>query len=169
MLVSSLLYKILPHCPGCHDDLARSALRDAGRTFARESDIITETVTVAKELLDFNHAYLPETAVDERLTPLHYLRARTNAADHDQVDVVYSCLPKPDADFLPDAVAEKYSEAVVAQALFRLLNMPGKPWSNPQLAQYHLADYRIELGNALRDHVTAGRPLTQTVHIAPPL
>jgi len=169
MQISSLLYKILPHCPGCHDDLARSALRDAGRTFARESDIITETVTVDKELLDFNFAYLPPTAVDERLAPLHFLKFRTNAEDSRKADVTYSCLPKPDVDFLPDAVAEKYSEAVVDQALFRLLNMPGKPWSNPQLAQYHLADYRIELGNALRDHVTAGRPLTQTVHIAPSL
>lgn len=169
MLVSSFLYKLLPHVPGCHDDLARAVLRDAFRTFARESDIVTETVTVDKELLDFNCAYLPQTAVDEHLTPLHYLKTRTNAEDSRKADVTYSCLPKPDADFLPDAVAEKYSEAVVDMALFQLLNMPGKPWSNPQLAQYHLANYRIELGNAIRDHVTCGRPLTQTALIAPPL
>lgn len=169
MLLSGLLSKILPHLPGCHDELAVSALRDAGRTFARESDIITETVTVDKQDLDFNHSYLPGSAQDERLTPLHFLFAKTNAADSKKADVTYSCLPLAGTDHFPDGTGEKYSEAIVSQALFRLMNMPGKPWSNPTLAQYHLANYRIELGNAIRDHVTCGRPLTQTALIAPPL
>lgn len=167
MLLSGLLSKILPHLPGCHDDLAVSALRDAGRTFARESDIITETVTVDKDALDFNHTYLPEAAQDDRLAPLHFLYSKTNAADRKKADVTYSCLPLADTDYFPDGTGAKYSEAIVSQALFRLMDMPGKPWSNPSLAQYHLANYRAELGNAIRDFNTEGRPLTQTVRLMP--
>ena len=167
MNLSDLLSKILPHLPGCHDTLAVSALRDAGRTFARESDIITETVTVDKEDLDFNHTYMPVSAHDVRLTPLHFLYAKTNAADHKKADVTYSCLPVADTDYFPDGPGGKFAEAIVSQALFRLMNMPGKPWSNPSLAQYHLANYRIELGNAIRDFVTDGRPLIQTLRLMP--
>jgi len=45
--------------------------------------------------------------------------------------------PKPTATSIEDYVYDEWSEAFYHGALYRMLNQPGKDWSNPEAALYH--------------------------------
>lgn len=53
-----------------------------------------------------------------------------------------------------DAVAEKFNEALGAGVKSRMMRMPKKPWSNPQLASQYGAFFDAEVGAAA---IIAGR------------
>lgn len=160
--VKTLLPKIIPHVSGCNDDLAELVLIDAARTFARECDIVIETQVFPLEDAP-GEFELPETSsVPEKFLPLHFInRAVDNIAK--TVSVTYSLLPI--AEFMPKDVIDRHYEAVIEQAMFCLFNTPGKPWTNSDLATYHLQRYRIALGDAMRDNNTSGAVFHQQAAI----
>jgi hypothetical protein len=160
---TTLLNKVVPHVPGCNDTIAKLALSEAARTFARESDIVTEKRSFSVENAPELYKLPENSSLPEKFLPLHFICRKENNTDK-TIDVTYSLLPI--GNELPDDVVKRHYEAIVSCALFDLFNMPGKPWSNPQMANYHLQKYRIALGDAMRDHNTGGAVFHQQVCVA---
>jgi hypothetical protein len=137
--INTLLPRITPHLPGCNDTIAKIALADAARTFARESDIIIETRGFVQ---DEAPAYgrMPEFALDpNNFLPLHFI-ARKDDQKVKRVYVTYSLLPI--GNLMPESVVNRYYEAIINQALFTLCAMPNKPWSAPDMVQIYLQKFQ---------------------------
>lgn len=52
--------------------------------------------------------------------------------------------PLVSPDFVPERVADRYGDALVAGAVSRLLMIPSEAWSNPQIAAVHGARFESE-------------------------
>jgi hypothetical protein len=156
--VETLLAKIIPFVSGCNDTIAKIVLADAARTFARETDIITETQ--GYDIADApEYGRIPEFAVDkENFLPLHFV-ARNEDKPNRKVYVTYSLLPT--GNLMPEAVIDRFHEAITSKALFMLYSMPGKPWTAPDMAQLYFQKYRIAAGDAMRDNNTGGAVFDQ--------
>lgn len=57
-------------------------------------------------------------------------------------------VPALDATAIPKEFIERFSETLIAGALFFLMSMPGKAWSNPQLAQMYKGAFDIGVDQA---------------------
>lgn len=158
----TLLSKIVPFLSGCDDTIAKIALMDAARTFARESDIVIETVSYDTGLAP-EYGRVPAVAVDYNNFIPHHFISQYNDNANDKVYVTYSLLPK--SNMMPIDVLDRHYEAIVAYALFYLYNMPGKPWSSADMAAFQLQKYRIALGDAIRDNTTGGAVFEQGISI----
>lgn len=161
----TLLPKIIPYIAGCNDDIAKLALCDAARTFARESDIILEVKSFPEENAP-EYGVIPEFSSDpENFLPHHFI-SRNKNQQNNLIYVTYSLLPKK--GLMPESVLDRHYEAIVAYALFILYNMPGKPWSSPDMAALQMQKYRIALGDAIRDNSTNGAVYDQLFICADP-
>jgi len=56
--------------------------------------------------------------------------------------------PSPSATGIDDDIFNEYREAIVHGALARMMLSPKKPYSSPQLAQYHAQQFEIKTGQA---------------------
>ena len=68
---------------------------------------------------------------------------------------------KPQRDsvgFSADWVFDRWADIIATGAKAALMQIPGKMWSNPQLAAFYAAKYRVGLDDATRD---ANRSLTR--------
>lgn len=159
---SELLAKVVPLVNGCNDTIAKITIAESARTFARESDIILET----QEFEDSSapeEKTLPENALDsENFLPLHFVDYKKDTQNR-KVFVTYSLLPKTKQ--FPKCIIDRHYEAIVSHALFTLFNMPGRPWTNGELASFYLQKYRIALGDAIRDNTTGGAVFDQKIRI----
>jgi hypothetical protein len=156
--VEILLPKILPMLPGCNDTIAKIALSDAARTFARETDIIVETRGfVDGEAPEYGR--MPEFALDpENFLPHHFIARNVDKSTR-RVYITYSLLPT--GNLMPESVVNRYYEAITNQALFTLCAMPNKPWSAPDMVQIYLQKYQVAAGDAIRDNTTGGAVFDQ--------
>lgn len=78
--------------------------------------------------------YLPDReTIRIALTP--------DASATDALAVMCAFKPTQTATNLPDILFDDHLEAIGHGAKARLLAIPGKPWSNPQLAAYHEAKF----------------------------
>jgi hypothetical protein len=64
------------------------------------------------------------------------------------IEVRCTIIPKQTATGFDSEVAEDYEEYIIHGALFRLLTMPGKDWSNPQAGEYHGRRFRSGIVSA---------------------
>ncbi|BBL74174.1 hypothetical protein [Methylomagnum ishizawai] len=55
--------------------------------------------------------------------------------------------PTPTAATVPDWLLADYPETIAHGALARLLAVPGKPWSHPQLALWHGRRFQADIGS----------------------
>jgi len=62
--------------------------------------------------------------------------------------VRFSVVPKVGGEACPKWFKERYAEAIVAGAMFHLLSMTGKAWSNPQRAAQYGGKYHEAIGEA---------------------
>jgi hypothetical protein len=69
----------------------------------------------------------------DRLT----LVPRQNVTEAEAITGLAQCKPGAEATGVPDEVYAQWYMSIVHGALAQLLAMPEKPWSQPQLAQYH--------------------------------
>ena len=71
-----------------------------------------------------------------------------------EVDVCY--LPHMDAEGISAEMIDRWSEAIIAGALVRLMIMPEKPWANPSLAAFNKGEYdrywQLAKGEVRREH-----------------
>lgn len=69
--------------------------------------------------------------------------------------------------FSTDWVFDGWGEAIASGAKARLLALPGKPWSNPELALYHDSLYRKAVGRAIRDSNRSYTRSSGTIQMRP--
>lgn len=62
--------------------------------------------------------------------------------------------PKLTATSLDDWMCEQFGETIQAGAVYELLVMPGRPWSNPELAAHNRQRYRAGLYEARHKKLT---------------
>jgi len=65
-------------------------------------------------------------------------------------------IPDVEATELPDIAAAKHYEALLDGVLGRLYAHPAKPYSNPQLGEYHLRRFRNAIGAAAGEFKQGG-------------
>lgn len=89
---------------------------------------------------------------------------KPTAADAGQVMRVRTVfVPKLGSVVLDSDLIERYAETLIAGAKARLLEMPGKPWSNPGLAAYHKAAFDDAVSRARIDVELSNVPSSMKV------
>lgn len=63
------------------------------------------------------------------------------SADDNTRKIVFHLIPTDCADTIPTEIATPFGKGIAMGALADLLEIPSKPWSNPQLAQKKRLDY----------------------------
>lgn len=63
------------------------------------------------------------------------------------VDLMVAFGPGPQSTEITGLLWQRYSEWLTSGALYRVLAMPGKSWSNAQLAEYHQGRYELRMNS----------------------
>ncbi|SLM63496.1 MULTISPECIES: hypothetical protein [Dickeya] len=176
------LPSVRKHIAGPLDIMMRQSIREAAITFCRESlfcrDIVLLTnvqpgvaysltgsplVKCVKRLLITNLSS-PDTPSEldagtdfTVMSANHLVFSRA----YSSISVLFAVEPRRDADEVPDALADDYTDVVAAGALEDLYIMPGKPWSDPQRAAYFRAIFTEGFRRAYRDALD-NSPVTRT-------
>jgi hypothetical protein len=97
----------------------------------------------------------PASPVDEQAAPLHYYLTGTGLiglnpipSDIETLTARVVVRPTIDAVTVPDALVSQYSETIAAGALARLHGLPGKLWTDHNLAQLRQRDFDHACGIA---------------------
>jgi hypothetical protein len=70
-----------------------------------------------------------------------------------KLDIEVALKPARNADGIEDWIYESYIDPIVSGAIWRLARVPGKDWSNPEIAMYHYKLYEQGITAArIRDH-----------------
>lgn len=165
--LGELASQIISQLPGCPDVLVRQTLQRVLRDFCRDTGAFTCSYSTAME--DGKSSYqvkgIPaDTVVDcicrvtinDRVVPEKFgysisfgsvisvnLRSSSYSSD-DTLNVIFCVVPKIGAETLPSWFIEKFGDALNDGAMFNLLSMSGRPWSDPQRA----AQFGIQYSNA---------------------
>lgn len=69
------------------------------------------------------------------------------------LDLLVSLKPdRKEGEGVPVFLVDSHGDAVESGALWRLYRVPGQPWTNPELADYHRKVYRAGVVGARVDH-----------------
>lgn len=169
MIWRDLIPQILPHVPGCPDVQVESMIHYAAIRFCRDSHVWEERlqdVYVADGLLLYELS-IPDEAEVVSLVYARQEQGRRLIFLHPDINVFgllsFEAQPDPDkgpvkirvrlqpsrkATGLPDRIGLDYERALISGALARLLEIPGRDWSAPQLAAYHWDAYRETVAEA---------------------
>lgn len=97
--------------------------------------------------------YLYNDEASIRLYPI------PDATSTDQMNVRFAVTPTRDATEMPDILGERYYEAILYGARFRLAKMPGNPWTNPGNATMNQQLFEQKIRTAKADaFFEFGRP-----------
>lgn len=160
--------------PGCDDLILRQQLGFALREFCRETDACTASVHLRwEDGIDapngrrFRFAS-PHPGMDvwtvlgvfDGGVPVLYRLTGTFCASGAEVSVVghphgsrgleirVSLCPKPGGEGCPRAFLDRYAEAIVAGAMYHMLSMSGRAWSDSQRAAQYMAKYHDAISEA---------------------
>lgn len=160
---------ILPELPGCDDLMVRIKLGAALREFCRETNacVVTMPAKVIHNDKGYDYIYAPpapEGMVVWSILSINNfdgtLVERGNGyvgrgiivigrgARDEFVNVSYSVCPKAGGEACPEWFVERYSEAITAGAMYKLLSMTGKAWSDPNRATQYGAEYADAISEA---------------------
>lgn len=175
MNLSNLYSDVKLHVPLSPDILLARALNDAARQFCAralcwEEDLDPIIPVAGQTTYDLD---LPGGAVLVKVYGLSGvgvvdLVEKTVMFDEVPTETVtlrVALQPSRTATTIPDVVGERFGEAIAAGAIARMLIMPGKEWTNPQMAAYHMGVYEAGVSDALvrrargnSDHSLTVRP-----------
>ena len=99
------------------------------------------TTEEARASADWNRAGTPRTVCRTGNT----LRFSPMPSEVMAIEVFYSASPDSLTLTLDDELVERWGDVLVWGALGRLLTMPQRAWTNPQLAIHYAALYRMKL------------------------
>lgn len=164
MTVDDVVDLVAPEVPGAVRATIRNAVLMTARDLCTEADIWIETVPayVPKKQReaeidppDENSELLRINSVDG-LRPGQYsqptpskLRLNSSSEDSRRFSVKAACRPALGAKTLP-ACMDRWAEALMYGALYRILKMPGQKWTNLQLAADYRQQYQTEEFEAKR-------------------
>lgn len=159
---------ILPELRGCDDLMVRMQLGAALREFCRETNacVVTMPAQVISNQSGECFIYVP-AAPDGMVigtisnvtnldgTPILWrngiscqrMKVYIEICSHSAVEVTYSVYPKAGGEACPEWFVERYAEAITAGAMYKLLSMTGKAWSDPNRA----AQYGSEFADAISE------------------
>lgn len=169
--IGSLATLVMAELPGVSDIMVRQQLGFALREFCRETDAcVIERVyryCDGKEFPDgrvFPLAGAPSgmevvsvfdlqsrgrsMPFDVRDFPVPSVVAHGWLCEDDHVCVKFSVAPKAGGEDCPKWFKDRYAEAIVAGAMFHMLSMTGKAWSDPQRAAQYGGKYHEAIGEA---------------------
>lgn len=168
---------IRKHINGPLDLMMRQSALEAAITFCRESLFCRDSLTLTDVVPDVTHVLTQSEQVKcvKRLQVMDHSERLSNAdakgnelvagidftvisannlafnRAFSQVEILFAVEPQRDVSEVPDALADDYADAIAAGALEDLYLMPGKPWSDPQRAQYFRAIFTDGYRRAYRD------------------
>lgn len=170
--IGSLANLMMAELPGVSDLMVRQQLGFALREFCRETDacvaecryIYAMGQPLHGGLRGFPVANIPAgmalntvlgVLVDGRHVPFDVIDGPVPLAvpkpwycEDDHVVVKFSVVPKVGGESCPKWFKDRYAEAIVAGAMFHLLSMTGKAWSDPQRAVQYGGKYHEAIGEA---------------------
>lgn len=164
MNFSDLVADVLIEAPGCPEPIAISTLRRTAIKFCRESHVWVEQINDLYPVNDVtkykvtppddtqiiaiasmvHHKGESEFKVKywPLVNPLGYLSfPAVPELDQGPIRIKVVLAPTNTANEMPDAIGEDYREGLIHGAVAKLVMMPGKDWSNPQMAAYHQSLY----------------------------
>ena len=148
----SLVKEVLPYVPGCPDTLVEANLRSAtielcekSKAYVVELDVISSISGVFEYEFDQPtgtdvHQILWMTYDGEDMDP-------TNATRTDGFRVSVALKPTRSSNNINTDFSTDYRDGIIFGALWRLLRIPAKEWSDPRAA----ADYRNLFDEQVRE------------------
>ena len=165
--IGSLASLILSELPECNDLIVRQQLAYALREFCRETDACVLAAPV--KFIAYPHEWgysAPMPAAPQGMiigtvlgvSECGYLRSFEIRRNPDRIHiqdyygshnakVYFSVYPKAGGEVCPTWFKDRYAEAITAGAMYHLLSMSGRPWSDPQRA----AEYGAKYTNAIAE------------------
>lgn len=77
------------------------------------------------------------------------------------IKIEYSMIPTAKCNAYEEEFFNRYGEAIRSNALSMLFAMPRKPWTSPDMAQYHKSAYLRLKAEAIEDMESDGKELDQ--------
>lgn len=165
--IGSLASLILAELPECNDLIVRQQLAYALREFCRETDACVLSAPVKFRAHPHRWGYsAPMPAAPQGMVVGTVLEVRACDISHGfkvlhdpdliyvsdylgerHAVVRYSVYPKAGGEVCPTWFKDRYAEAITAGAMYHLLSMSGRPWSDPQRA----AEYGAKYTNAIAE------------------
>lgn len=160
---------ILPELPGCEDLMVRMKLGAALREFCRETNACVVTMPAKVICNDKGYCYIHTPPAPEGMVVGSLLSVKNydgtlvewgdwdinrgmvvigRGARDEFVNVSYSVCPKAGGEACPEWFVERYAEAITAGAMYKLLSMTGKVWSDPNRAAQYGAEYADAISEA---------------------
>lgn len=169
--IGSLARLVLAELPGVSDVMVRQQLGFALREFCRETDAcVVEQIYGCRACAELPHGRrFPLAGVPSGMELVTVLEARVRGrpvpfdvkdwpspsvvvhgwlCDCDHVVVRFSVAPKAGGEECPKWFKDRYAEAITAGAMFHLLSMTGKGWSDPQRAAQYGGKYHQWIAEA---------------------
>ena len=191
--LGSLAALILSELPACDDLLIRQKLGYALREFCRETDAcIVEhkfkpediqekwngvaavrmfgapsgmVVGKVLEVCTFTGREIPFEVVEDMAGPMLVFKAYIGSLD--TVFVKFSVYPKAGGEACPKRFKERYAEAITAGAMYHLLTMYGRGWSDAQRAAQYAATYQNAIAEAAYGRICGGAAGSGSPNVIP--
>lgn len=180
-LADNLVYLL----PGCSNLMVRKTLQTVYRDFCRRSCCLCgrrqftlepeqDSVTVAPRFggivecvaevtyngrkLDSMRDYWVSDGTTVRIgfVPRLVPAEGTDAERLPNVDVIVTEMPALNSENVPSWFVQRYGEIVTAGVMARLMIMNGKPWSDPQQAQFERIQYENGVNEARMRYYAGG-------------
>jgi hypothetical protein len=172
LTLNRLMESIRADCPGALDDTIRRSLFSCLREMLHISDVWTNDIPLDVTVGETTYDLFPTD--DGNINRLMYIFDLNQAQvygrmpvpgtlilrDAPNVDTTYTVtvaltvfdpVTPEGYPLLPDWIIERYSDELVDGVLGRLMSQPVKPYSNQQLAVYHLRRWRNGIARARID------------------
>lgn len=174
-LAENIVYRV----PGCTDLMVRKAIAETYRDFCKRTCVIRtrRRIEIRHGENDYClHPKFPECIVDcvvgayvgGRRVDLEGYAAWNGDAVHldgrmlppegetAMMDVECVEVPRIGSEHAPRLFIERYGDAIVSGALYRLMSMSGRAWSDPQQAMLEARLYENELTEHRTRHHSGG-------------
>ncbi len=163
--LGSLADAMVSELPGCGDLMVRQALGKSLRDFCRETDACTVRRLVPGFERDPRGVPLSappgmsvQSVLDARADgrPVGFevswsgstTFAHVDAPRSSDVEIRFSVVPKIGGEACPSWFKERYAEAIVAGAMWHLMSMTGRAWSDPARAAVYGARMSAAIAEA---------------------
>jgi len=170
---AGLINKMFLRVPQCPAALMNDALLTSLYNFLRDSEAYTTTLTL--DLVADQAAYTLSSETDFDIVKIEWVKQSDSeisadkwsftrpatltldeapgSAETDGLDVrvVLTTRDSSDTSSVPSQIFDRYCDAIVSGALVEIHMLPGRPWTNAELAGYHRQRYLSGITDSLND------------------